>query len=163
MDYLIFSDSHGETLNMRKVIDSYPCELGGVIFLGDLYRDAETLRLYYPNLPIYAVCGNCDGMTRFTEELLNIEGISILILHGHTVSVKSSLVPLEAHARALNADIALFGHTHERYERCVLGEKNLYLFNPGSISRPRDGILSFGLLTVRNGKFLLSHGSPSVT
>ncbi len=160
MNYLIFSDSHGDILYMRRVIDSYFDNLDGVIFLGDLLRDAETLRLYYPDLKIYAVTGNCDGMTRFTEEVLELGGFSVLILHGHTMSVKSTLAPLEAYARKLRVDIAMFGHTHERLEKCIIGDRNLYLFNPGSISRPRDGVPSFGLLTIKDGQFLLSHGNP---
>lgn len=160
MLYLIFSDSHGDTYDMRRVIDAHLHEIDGVIFLGDLFRDAELLRVYYPELKIHAVAGNCDGMTRFTEEILNLGGVSVLILHGHTLSVKFSLVHLEAYARRLNVDIAMFGHTHERCEKCIVGEKNLYLFNPGSISNPRDGIKSYGLLTIRDGKILLSHGSP---
>ncbi len=161
MKYLIFSDSHGATLNMRKVIDAHLPELDGVLFLGDLFRDAETLRLYYPDLKIYAVAGNCDGMTRFQEELLDLDGISVLICHGHTMSVKSTLVPLEIHARKLGADIAMFGHTHERFEKYISGEKSLWLFNPGSITQPRDGEQSFGLLTIKDGQFLLSHGNPN--
>lgn len=162
MKYLIFSDSHGATLNMRNVIDAHIADLDGVIFLGDFFRDAETLQVYYPNLKIHAVAGNCDGMTRFKEEILDLGGVSVLILHGHTMSVKSTLVPLEAYARKCGVDIAMFGHTHVRYEKYIPGEKGLWLFNPGSISRPLEGEeQSFGLLTVKDGQFLLSHGSPS--
>ncbi len=161
MKYLVFSDSHGATLNMRTVIDAHISDLDGVIFLGDLFRDAETLQIYYPELKIYAVAGNCDGMTRFQEQLLELGGVTVLIMHGHSMSVKSTLVPLEVYARKCGADIAMFGHTHVRYNKYIPGEKPLYLFNPGSISRPLDGEgQSFGLLTIKDGQFLLSHGNP---
>ena len=62
-----------------------------------------------------------------------------------------------AAAKRQGADIALFGHTHERYEE-YLPEYGLWLFNPGALAYPERGEPSFGLLTVTPGGLLFSHG-----
>ncbi|MCI7805035.1 MAG: metallophosphoesterase family protein, partial [Oscillospiraceae bacterium] len=52
----------------------------------------------------------------------------------------------KAKARSMGADIALYGHTHERF--CAY-EDGLYIMNPGSTSCPRDGRKpSFGIIDV---------------
>ncbi len=164
MEFLIFSDSHGVSHNMKKIIDSSSDELCGVIFLGDNIVDADVLAAEYPFLKFYCVAGNCDLSSNYIgveyeEKLITLEGLRVLILHGHRQFVKSSLSTLEAYATNLGADIVLFGHTHERCEKyCLDGVKPLIMFNPGSISLPRDGIPSFGVLTVKNGQPILSHG-----
>ena len=165
MSYLIFSDSHGTYKSMKDVIDRTPDKIDGVIFLGDVYSDIENIEQAYPLLSVYAVAGNCDFASRFMlpiyqERMIDIDGVRVLILHGHMQSVKSGTVELEAYARRKDADIVLYGHTHERDNRYIRsGKKPLYVFNPGSVSRPRDGEPSFGVLTVKNGQVLLSHGN----
>ena len=66
--------------------------------------------------------------------------------------VKGTLSALAAAARERGADIALFGHTHLRLERYLPperdGERPLWLFNPGSISRPREGRPSYGIIDI---------------
>ena len=169
MEFLVFSDSHGASLSMKKVIDNASEELCGVIFLGDNYRDIEVLTEAYPNLKFYAVAGNCDMSARYLhpeycEQLLVLDGVRVLMLHGHRQNVKYGFDTLEAYASDKGADIVLFGHTHERLEKyCLGGVKPLIMFNPGSISLPRDGAPSFGVLTVNNGQALLSHGDIPIT
>ena len=168
MNFLIFSDSHGGTFNMRTVIDRAAGNTDGVIFLGDNHPDVEVLMTYYPKLTFYSVAGNCDYSSKYLtpeyeEKLIYLDGVRVLMLHGHRQDVKSTLALLEKYARSKNADVVLFGHTHERCEKYVLdGTKPLIMFNPGSVSRPRDGEPSFGVLTVNNGQALLSHGDVHV-
>ena len=58
MKILVFSDSHGRTIDMYSLIESeFP---DAVIHLGDHYEDASDLRRSYPDFPIYAVRGNND-------------------------------------------------------------------------------------------------------
>ncbi len=164
MHYLVFSDSHGNPMAMKKVIDRCRDGLGGVIFLGDHARDAEQVAKLYPELPFYIVAGNCDASAEYLksdyqEQLLELEGVRVLITHGHQRSVNFHLGELAAYARRAGADVAMFGHTHERYFESRYNEKPTYIFNPGSVSSPRDGMPpSFGVLTVQNGQILLSHG-----
>ncbi|MBQ9428630.1 MAG: metallophosphoesterase family protein, partial [Clostridia bacterium] len=53
--------------------------------------------------------------------------------------------------------IALFGHTHRRCEEYI-PEAGLYLFNPGSIGSSRDGVYSYGILTLDEKNVLFSFG-----
>ena len=79
--------------------------------------------------------------------------------HGHLYGVKSGYGLAIAHAISRGADILLFGHTHEPYlQRIEKGsevggrilERELYVFNPGSL---RDG--RFGTMTVVGGQIIL--------
>lgn len=164
MRYLIFSDSHGACHNIKSVIDRTAGGIDGVIFLGDLYSDIENIEKEYPLISVYAVAGNCDFGSKYLspiyqERMIDADGIRILLVHGHRQFVKSGTSVLEAYARSKGADVVLFGHTHERCEKYISdGEKPLYIFNPGSAALPRDGVPSFGVLTIQKGQILLSHG-----
>ena len=174
MQYLIFSDSHGGGHKIAKVLERCYGGIDGIIFLGDVCTDvdydgilrrqpelAETCLWF--TLPRYVVAGNCDGEGKYLdpeyhERMLELDGVRVLILHGHRQSVKSGTSELEAYARRQRADVVLFGHTHERYYQYVDGIKPLHIFNPGAVTMPRDGIPSFGTLTIKNGQILLAHG-----
>ncbi len=169
MPYLIFSDTHGASRNMIEVIKRCKSDTDGVIFLGDVCSDTELVRERFPDIPIYAVAGNCDLPSKYltpeyAERMLEINGMRILMLHGHTRSVKFHLGELEAYARRAAADVVLFGHTHERCCKYTnVGGKPLYIFNPGSAGLPKDGLPpAFGVLNIENGQILLSHGDVHI-
>ena len=164
MRFLIFSDSHGRPDRINEAIlraGAYD----GVIFLGDGLRD-----LPYCDVPaslLYAVRGNCD-MFYFGEDdtpetlCINLGGKRIFMTHGHRYGAKSSLDSLIYAAAERDADILLFGHTHEPLERrlrpedCSCLSKPLYVFNPGSIG---DRHASWGCLDITaRGEIMLSHG-----
>ena len=69
--------------------------------------------------------------------------------HGHLLQVKYGLQTLKRYAREQNADVMLFGHTHVAYTEY---EDSLYIMNPGSISQPRRGRPSYGIIDI------LEHG-----
>ena len=57
----------------------------------------------------------------------------------------------------MNADIVLFGHTHERLEKYIpTDDGGFYLFNPGSIGGFKP---SYGIINIADSGILLSHGS----
>ena len=166
MDALIFSDSHGRTRAMYAARDRQISPPDAVFFLGDGLRDTELLA--YEAKAFYAVRGNCDWFSSYddtpNERIVSFAGLRILMTHGHAYNVKSGLGALLIRATAVDADLVLFGHTHEPICECipagtVIGGKELprrmHLFNPGSVGM--EG--SFGTLTVRGGELLLSHGS----
>ena len=70
-------------------------------------------------------------------------GKSILLSHGHLWGVKSGYDRAIAQARAVGADILLFGHTHQAL--CCQLEDGLWMLNPGS-SRS-----TYGLITLEEG------------
>lgn len=82
MKILVFSDSHGRTIDMYSLIESeFP---DAVIHLGDHYEDASDLRRSYPDLPIYAVRGNNDFEP--DAPLFSViapAGVRMYLTHGH--------------------------------------------------------------------------------
>ena len=162
MKCLIFSDSHGVAQNrMRRVIDAHP-DAEVVFFLGDGLAEAEALASEYVKKMFYLVRGNCDfsPLSPVEEtEAVTLEGVRIVFTHGHKYDAKLSYHGLCALAAARGADICLFGHTHSPTEQYRSdGARPCTLFNPGSIGRPSLGRPTYGLLTVSDGQYLLSHG-----
>jgi len=115
-----------------------------VIHLGDMVDDAEQVSEHYPMLPFCLVPGNCDGWTTLpVKKQITLEGTSILLSHGHRWNVKSGYDMAIADARAVGADILLFGHTHRAL--CEQLEDGLWMMNPGP-SRS-----SYGLIELERG------------
>ena len=89
MEILVLSDSHGRVDHMVRAVEQFHPRQ--VLHLGDCVRDAQALERQFPQLPVTMVPGNCDwGQTGEPERLLEIEGVRILMMHGHTRHVKSS-------------------------------------------------------------------------
>lgn len=126
----VISDSHGYTDNIRRFLPRLG-QVDALYHLGDHADDAPFLAAAL-NCGYVAVRGNCDPFSdaplRYTVEW---HGKRILLLHGHTVSGRLSLVYA---AREANADAVLFGHSHVPSIETVDG---ILLINPGSLSRPR--------------------------
>lgn len=159
---LIFSDSHGGALHrMRRVLEMH-ADAEVVFFLGDGLSEAESLRAQYPERMFLFVRGNCDFSPLSPVEetdFITLEGVPIVFTHGHIYDAKFSYHGLCALAASRGAKICLFGHTHAPTEQYhAEGDPPFTLFNPGSIGRPPIGRPTYGLLTVSEGQYLLSHG-----
>lgn len=168
MKILVLSDSHGAYHRVEQAI-SLNKDYGAVLFLGDGLAD-----LYNVSSGLISVRGNCDmsylwgeGAKTPSEQIMTFDGFRFLMVHGHTLSVKSGIERAMKYAYEAGADVLLYGHTHLRCERyfpegsefCgVVSDRPMYAFNPGSIGNPRDGAPSFGLIEIRNGQILFSHG-----
>ncbi len=167
MNFLIFSDAHGNNRDMLRAWSRQPKKPDGIFFLGDgLNRIEPDL---FDDIPLICVRGNCDFFAPLwhdcpTEQTLCFEGHTILLTHGATFGVKGGLGMLERASAEMGADIVLFGHTHVPYlETIPAGEtvgntkltRPLYLFNPGSIGYSG----SFGHLYLTADTVLLSHGT----
>ncbi|MBR1735512.1 MAG: metallophosphoesterase [Firmicutes bacterium] len=150
MKILVLSDSHGSLGNAYHIIDKIKTEIYAIIHLGDYARDADTLRLKYPDMKVYSVVGNCDYSSYDdTERIINLSGIRIFITHGHTYHVNSGIMRLAYAAMEKEADIALYGHTHSAL---IAREDELLIMNPGSISSPRGTpVCSYGILDIEDG------------
>lgn len=167
MEYLIFSDSHGNAANMKLALSRQLHAPDGIFFLGDGLRDTDVLTDTEGKQSfLYRVAGNCDWFSSAyvpSEGLTALGGHIVLFTHGHTFFVKEGTSTLLAHAASRGADIVLFGHTHKPLEETIpagtrVGEsvlaRPMHLFNPGSIGY--NG--SFGVLTLLGDTVLLSHG-----
>ena len=89
MRILVLSDSHGNVENMARCVEL--TQPNAILHLGDCQRDAEALHRLYPAIPLQGVPGNCDwGAVDSPEVLTEYGGVRILLMHGHTRSVKAS-------------------------------------------------------------------------
>lgn len=149
MKIVIVSDSHGNTLALREVLDREQ-DAEFIFHLGDGAADILAVQHAGRCPQAYVVRGNCDYAPGTpSERLCGFGGQLIFMTHGNGYEVKITTGALLSAARLKNADIALFGHTHEPYYGCHDG---IYLFNPGALSRAVSGRLSYGVLTIAEGK-----------
>jgi putative phosphoesterase len=150
--FLVFSDTHGDLTLAGQVIARFP-QANGIIHLGDVVRDAARLAARHPDLPVYAVAGNCDfgadPQLYPAERELLVEGKRLLLTHGHRFGVKDGYRRIAARCNAGRYDCVLFGHTHIAADVVVDGA---HLLNPGSLSRPKgvEGP-SYALLEIGHG------------
>ncbi len=143
MRIVVLSDTHGRIRNFEKIYRKQP---GADLFLhlGDGNAEVEMMRGEHPNSAFVTVRGNCDfGSDEPDEKLMVLEGKRIFFTHGHRYMVKAYLDRFLERAREENADIALFGHTHIAFCEYLDG---IYVMNPGSAERPRNGLPQFGII-----------------
>lgn len=131
----IVGDTHGDLFSLRQAAAAAdPVDLW--LHTGDFCRDALQLA-GISGRPVTAVAGNCDGRADAKpDEFIETGGFRIWLTHGHRQDVKHGLEDLLFWARRYEADIVVFGHTHQADVRC---EGDLLLFNPGSAAIPRRG------------------------
>ncbi|MBQ0038435.1 MAG: YfcE family phosphodiesterase [Clostridiales bacterium] len=147
MRILVLSDSHGAVDNMTRCVEM--TEPRHILFLGDCLRDADKLHQRFPDIPMDTVPGNCDwGSTDEPERLIELGGKRILMMHGHTRSVKYSAMNAYYAAREMGADILLFGHTHRPV---VDFDGTVYTMNPGSVGDRYTP--TYGIITINDKTF----------
>ena len=129
MKILVMSDSHGWN---DAMLDAAALETPDVILhLGDKCTDCECLEKMFPEIPLRAVKGNCDGgragldMDEFT-----LEGKRFFMTHGHLFNVKMGKTRIVDAALKRGADVLLFGHTHTPYHDT---KDSLTILNPGCV------------------------------
>ena len=144
MKILVLSDSHGRAGALRQAIQRE--DPHAMLFLGDGSYDAEKMREEYPALPIFTVPGNCDyGSFSEPEQLIELDGVRILMMHGHTRGVKYGGMNAYYAAKEAGADVLLYGHTHRPM---VDYDGAIYTMNPGSIRYTG----TYGVLMIDSGK-----------
>lgn len=132
MRILVISDAHGRHSRIETAIEAQP-SAKHIFYLGDKLEDIDGFAEFYPDRTFYSVPGNCDmfSVEKTTREA-TLAGRKILYTHGHEFGVKLGKTRLIAYAKARNADIVLYGHTHEAE---TLYEDGMYIINPGSIGK----------------------------
>ena len=175
MKILVFSDSHGSAYNMIKALSDHR-DAEVIFHLGDGLLDLSSIPEYTENKAIFTVNGNFEdlfsrGDAQKKYETVSLCGKKFYLCHGHRVLGSyigdDPLTPLMMQGINKNCDVVLFGHTHTKCFRTVSGSdlpvkrtRPMYLFNPGSVSNPRDGIYpSYGIIDVRDNGILFSHAS----
>ena len=168
MKYLIASDIHGSAYWTDRLVSAIDREqpdrivlLGDLLYHGprnDLPRDYAPKRVI-PALNaladrIIAVRGNCDAevdqmvldfpiMSDYAT-LFDENGRELFLTHGHVFG--AGMHNSVDHAPALPEGSALvYGHTHVKVNEESAAYPGLWLFNPGSVSIPKDGTHSYGI------------------
>lgn len=126
MKILITSDVHGNLEDYKKVIKLNK-DAKYHLNAGDFGLDSN-----YITSDVISVKGNCDFFSNLPlERILDIDGLKILLTHGHKEGVKYSLEKLKLKAKLLEVNICIFGHTHLMYEEI---DEGILFINPGALS-----------------------------
>ena len=131
MKLLVISDTHRNIENAVSLINKLKPDY--VLHLGDVCEDSKRLCDIFPKLIVLSVIGNNDYSLMYPdfplERVFEIDNKKIFMCHGHKYRVKLGIYSLLLRAKELNADIALFGHTHEKL---LEKEDGIIILNPGS-------------------------------
>lgn len=154
MKYVVMSDSHRDFNAMNQLVAKQLDSTNAFIFLGDGAREFEDIQDIYPTAEYHGVCGNCDiGCMLKSTDILRLNGVKVMITHGHLYDVKYTLSTIKAAAKAANCKVVLFGHTHMPL---VDYDDGLYIMNPGSLARSQNGKKMYGVLEIKDSQVLLN-------
>ena len=129
MSLMVISDTHGRTTAIMSILMANK-EITHLVHLGDMVSDAEDIKAAFPDIKVIMVSGNNDFWSREKEELIfDWHELKIFACHGHKYGVRGSKGILAARAKELGADMALFGHTHIKFDEELDG---VWLLNPSS-------------------------------
>ncbi len=148
MRVVVVSDTHGRKNSLFDIINKHKDEAELFLHLGDGMGDVIAAKSRFKDINIIGVRGNCD----FTqdkdfpiERLITVGHIKIFMTHGHEYYVKARLDNICYRACELGANIALFGHTHNK----ITGyQDGLYIMNPGSPSVSHGTGHSYGTIDI---------------
>ena len=170
MKFLIASDIHGSAYWAERLMSAIEAEqpdriilLGDLLYHGprnDLPRDYAPKRVI-PLLNdlaksgrVIAVRGNCEAeVDQMVLEfpcmsdsalVMDSDGRGLFCTHGHVFG--AGMHNSVDNAPVLPAGSALvYGHTHIKVNEESQKHPGLWLFNPGSVSIPKDGTHSYGI------------------
>lgn len=151
MKLLIASDLHGSSYYAQKLIEAFIYHKADkILFLGDVlyhgprnnlpkdYNPKEVINILTPYSNYFIACrGNCDAEVdqmvlpnidiMSTYQILNLDNITLYCSHGHIYNPDN--LPNGKY------DVFVYGHTHipVNYKN-----KDLTIFNPGSITLPKQ-------------------------
>jgi putative phosphoesterase len=145
MKILITSDVHGRLDALKNIISKH-LDVDYHINAGDMCLDEKQIE----PLHIISVKGNNDFRLSYPyERILNLGGINIYLTHGHHEFVKFGLERLKIKAKLHQADLVIFGHTHERY---LMVEEHIIFVNPGALGDKNSyAIYEDGQITFMKG------------
>ena len=133
MKIFVVSDTHGQIDKAYRIYE----KTGGadlIIHCGD-YRDDGKRMSELTGAPVEAVSGNCDGASRDVR-IVGTPAGDIMVTHGHAEGVDYDLNAVLYAAEERGCRAVCFGHTHVSLCEDMNG---IYVINPGSLTRPRDG------------------------
>ena len=105
---IVVSDTHRNFSSLEKLLSKMQ-ENDYVFHLGDHEYDILEYRKELKE-KIHSVKGNCDGGGE--DEILEIEGVKILLTHGDRYGVKQTMLKLLLRAKEVGVNAVFYGHTH---------------------------------------------------
>lgn len=134
MKILIVSDSHGRDNNLIFVLNKVkPIDM--LIHLGDSNGNIDYINSLV-DCPVHIVRGNNDYYYNIeNEKLISILDYKVFLTHGHRYGVSNDLKRIKGVGKQYGANIVMYGHTHKPYIDLT---DDIWMINPGSISRPRQ-------------------------
>jgi len=143
----VVSDTHREDKYVKAVKNLIE-DADILIHLGDNIEDAEFLEESFKG-EVYIVAGNCDFSRKYPKDkLIEVNNKKIFMTHGDLYGVKMGLNNIYYKGREVEADIVLFGHTHQAF---IEKSCEIILMNPGRPSLPRLSKRSIGFIKIENG------------
>lgn len=128
MRILVLSDIHGDLRSAMQAVNAQP-SADMLVFCGDGTEQFKYLKNVLPDKTVVGVRGNCDfGSDLQPTEIVTAGGKTLFITHGHLYQAKFSIYNMVCAAREANADVLLFGHTHNAFQEY---DDGLYIMNPG--------------------------------
>ncbi|MCY6484412.1 metallophosphoesterase [Clostridium aestuarii] len=144
----VISDTHRMNRFFYEIAEAVK-DTDILIHLGDNVQDVDCIKKYYKK-DIINVRGNCDFNTKIPlERIEEMNGVKILVTHGHNYDVKYNILRLKYRALELGVDIVLFGHTHVSQ---IVFQDGVWFINPGSAALPRDAHRSFATIKIEDGQ-----------
>ncbi len=131
---VVVSDTHRKDENFYKVIDA-ETGMDLLIHCGDV-EGSEILMQQLCPCEIRIVKGNNDFFGNLPDEQdFEYAGHTFFVTHGHRYLVNMGSSEIRREALSRGADIVIYGHTHKPV---ALEADGIYVFNPGSLSYPRQ-------------------------
>ena len=126
MTLLITSDAHGALENLKMVSKKHRDV--------DYHLDAGDIclpRHLYEPLHLVTVKGNNDfGSDEPYTRILDLNGLRVMLTHGHREHVKLTRETLLNIALAERVDVVIYGHTHRPYYQV---DQGITIINPGAL------------------------------
>lgn len=143
----VISDTHRDHYMIQTALE-YLIDCDLVIHLGDNVQDVDEIAEKFTG-KIINVKGNCDFSVLVPSERIEIiDGKKFFITHGHHYAVKYGLNSLKTKAMQVEADVALYGHSHISE---ITFEEGIWYINPGSAAFSRKGPNSIAFIDISNG------------
>ncbi|MCR4903239.1 MAG: metallophosphoesterase [Butyrivibrio sp.] len=131
---LIVSDTHGRNNNFYLTLQQEK-DIDLIVHCGDVEATEDVLQSI-AECPIKFVSGNNDFFSNLPRDLeFELGKYKVWVTHGHQYLVSMGYQNIKEEAIDRGADIVMFGHSHKPL---AIEEDGLFLFNPGSLSYPRQ-------------------------
>ncbi|ANF22030.1 metallophosphoesterase [Thermococcus piezophilus] len=147
----VISDTHygNKTKNLPSLLFQHleKKRPGLILHAGDI-TSPELLERLEEFAPVVVVRGNVDHLHLPEEQVIEVEGLKIGVLHGHQFVIMNAQT-LTYKALDMGVDVLVFGHTHRYYyDTYSFHGQRVVLLNPGSPTFPRMDSAGFAFLKV---------------